>query len=38
MIQAHNQISHFHALCLASGMDRIPTGRVRGKGFPSLPT
>lgn len=40
MIQAHNQISHFHALCSASGMDRIPSGRLSGKGFPlprSLP-
>lgn len=26
MIQAHNQISHFHALRSASGMDQIPTG------------
>ncbi len=37
MIQAHNQISHFHALRSASGMDWIPAGRGRGKGYLNPP-
>lgn len=31
MSQAPYQISHVHALSSASGMERIPMGRVRGK-------
>lgn len=37
MSQAPNQISHFYALHSASGIDRIPAGRVREKASPFWP-